>query len=75
MPENKPAYVWDTSYSYNVFGANEHYCVTLYRLTKKGNYREVNTWSYSTFMKSRIAHAQAERRIRKITETYGAKPL
>ena len=70
----KPLYVWDTDYTYNVFNADEHFCVTLYRLTKKGHYKEVNTWSYSTFMKSRIAHAQGERRIRKLAQTYGAVP-
>jgi hypothetical protein len=65
-------YSIDTYYTYNVFGADEHYNVRLSRLKKNGKYETINVWSYSTFMKERLAHSLAERKIRKLKATYDA---
>lgn len=74
MAERK--YGWGTCYETNVFGADEHYTVTLYRLNKRGTtWKEIASWSYSTFMQNRLAHARAERRIRKLRNTYDAKAI
>jgi hypothetical protein len=69
-------YAWSTDYSYNVFGADEHYEVTLYRLNGKGTkWKPIQTWSYSTFMMERLAHNRAEKRISKLKRVYGAKAI
>jgi hypothetical protein len=69
-------YAWSTDYSYNVFGANEHYEVTLYRLNSKGTkWKPVQTWSFGTFMMGSIAHARAEKRIQKLRRVYGAEAI
>ncbi|WIE80960.1 hypothetical protein [Curtobacterium sp. MCSS17_016] len=60
-------YTIKTWYSYNVFGADEHYCVGLYRDGK-----HINTWSYSTFLSSSLAHRRAEKRIAALRHTYDA---
>lgn len=66
-------YAWSTEYTYNVFGADEHYEVTLYRSSKSGkNWKPVQSWAYSTFMMDRIAHNRAEKRIQKLKRVYGA---
>lgn len=69
-------YGWDTEYTYNCFGANECYTVTLYKLNKSGTkWKPVQTWSYSTFLKSAIAHKRAELRIAKLKSTYNAEAI
>jgi len=69
-------YGWDTDYIYNVFGADEHLRVNLYKLSKSGkHWKPIASWTYSTFMASSIAHMRAERRIRKLRQTYNAEPI
>lgn len=69
-------YGWDDDYDYNTFGADEHYVVTLYRLNRKGTkWKAVQSWRYSTFMASGIAHSRGERRIKKLRNIYGAKHI
>lgn len=64
-------YAWSARYSYNCFGADEHYEVTLYKLNSKGTkWKAVQSWSYSTFLKSKLAHSLAERRISKLRNIY-----
>lgn len=71
-------YGFDTEYTYNAFHADEHYEVNLWRYTKKGNWKLVDYWSYACgifpFERS-IAHARAERRIKKLRLVYGAEPI
>ncbi|MGW8431315.1 hypothetical protein ACWGJ9_09325 [Curtobacterium citreum] len=64
---NKSKYTVHTWYTYNVFGADEHYNVGLYR---EGRF--INSWSYSTFMLSGLAYRRAEKRINALVRTYGA---
>lgn len=69
-------YAFDRDYTYNTFGANEHIEVTLYKLNKKGTkWKPIQSWSFSTFFKERIAEAQAERRIRKLRSVYNAEAI
>lgn len=68
-------YYFDTTYSYNVFGADEHIVVRLWRGTSRKDCVRVGRWAYSTFMKERLANFMAERRITKLRLTYNAKPL
>jgi hypothetical protein len=75
LKPKKKRYWIDTNYSYNVFGADEHYVVYLMYGRKGEEMKTINYWSYSTFMKERLAHALAERKIRKLRLTYDAKML
>ncbi|OZB88947.1 MAG: hypothetical protein B7X41_05435 [Microbacterium sp. 14-71-5] len=66
-------YAWSLDYDYNVFGADEHVVVTLWRLGRsKRKWRAIDRWRYSTFLTSSGAHRRAERRIRKLRQTYDA---
>lgn len=69
-------YGWDMDYIYNVFGADEHVRVTLYRLKKDGTkWKPMNSWCYSTFLSSRLAHRRAEHRIARLRSTYNAEAI
>jgi len=69
-------YGFDRDYTHNVFGADEHLRVTLFKLSKDGKrWVPVQDWSYSTFMQERIANARAERRIKKLRSVYGAEAI
>ena len=72
-PEKKRYYV-TTNYSYNVFGANEQLNVFLVYGTRN-SFDTINSWSYGTFMKERLASAMAERKIMKLKKVYSAKNL
>lgn len=67
-------YYFSTEYSYNVFGADEHLNVILWKLTSKG-YKRIDNWSYSTFMLKAIATRRAESRIMRLRNVYGAIPF
>lgn len=67
-------YFFSTKYSYNVFGADEHLNVILWKLTNQG-YKRISSWSYSTFMMKAIANRRAESRIMRLRNVYGAVPL
>lgn len=69
-------YFIDTRYAYNEFGANEHYIVELFKLSKKGNLKRIGYWSYSTFPPmGTINRKRSERRIRELRQTYDASFL
>jgi hypothetical protein len=69
-------YFYQSTYSYNTFGADEHIVVTLYKYKAKNDkYVFVRRWSYSTFMKEWLANSLAERRMIRLQAAYGAKPL
>jgi len=74
QPQKKRYWI-TTGYIYNIFDADEHYCVYLYYGTKKGKKKFINSWAYSTFLSSRVGHGLAERKIRKLQATYKAKLL
>lgn len=61
-----------TKYVTNVFGADEHYVVILLKRNSEGEYKRVNSWSYSTQLTPRLGHARAERRIVKLRKVYDA---
>jgi len=60
-------YSVSTWYAYNVFGADEHYCVGLFRGDKR-----IDVWSYSTYFSRRRAHDKAERKIVQLRLAYDA---
>lgn len=69
-------YRWSMDYQYNVFDADEHVVVSLWRLNKKGSkYLCLNSWAYSTFFSNSIAHKRAEKRITKLRQVYDAREL
>lgn len=69
-------YGFDTSYVYNVFGADEHLCVRLWKMNKSGTkWKFLHSWDYSTFLSARVANRLAERRIAKLRAVYGAEPI
>lgn len=69
-------YAWDMDYIYNIFGADEHVRVTLYRMNKSGTkWKPLNSWSYSTFLSSRIAHRRAEQKIQRLVKVYNAQAI
>lgn len=68
-------YFFSTGYTYNIFDADEHLCVYLFKEKKNGTHKHLETWSYSTFMKSSLANYRAESRIKRLRAVYGAKPL
>lgn len=70
----KGDYYFSTEYSYNVFGADEHLNVVLWKEGNK-NYKRINTWSYSTFMMNSLANRRAESRIKRLKNVYEAVPL
>jgi hypothetical protein len=73
IKKKKPKkYYIDTDYCYNSLGADERLVVFLVYGTKD-KYKTVNSWEYSTFLSNTLAHNRAERKIRKLKTTYGAK--
>ena len=72
-------YFFDTSYSYNVFGADEHLNVRLWRENKDRSAAKcIDSWSFATGIfawESAIATRRAERRILKLRAVYGAEPF
>lgn len=67
-------YFYNIEHVCNVFGADEHIRVSLWK-ERKTDYKWINSWNYSTFLSSAWANARAESRIRKLRETYDAKSL
>ncbi|UDL16005.1 hypothetical protein QEH42_gp213 [Microbacterium phage Pumpernickel] len=69
-------YYYETDYIYNVFGADEHLVVSLWKETKNGKkVKWVAEWKWSTFLSDSWAWSRAEKRIRKLRATYDAEPM
>jgi hypothetical protein len=67
-------YYFSTGFTHNVFGADEHLSVVLWR-EGKTKYKCVSSWEYSTFMMKALANRRAESRIARLKNIYGAVPL
>lgn len=61
------------SYAYNVFGADEHLVISLYKDTGKKYLKYVDSWAYSTFLSPRVAKSRGDAKIRSLRSTYGAE--
>lgn len=75
MGEEEKVFYIQRDYSYNCFGADEHLRISLFKETRGGKMKHVNSWAYSTFLSNSLAEKRAARKIRELRTTYDAKFL
>lgn len=73
----KTRYYVDAKYAYNVFGAHKRYRVRLLKETST-DLQVIDTWDYPMGVfpvEAKIGQGRAEKRIRKLRDTYQAELL
>ena len=68
-----PRYAVSSKFIYNIFGADEHIAVKLWRYNNTdGDYDLVQQWTYSTFLAHNLATTRARKKLMKLHDSLNA---